>query len=144
MQSFENTLPKLVDEAQSAFVSNRAIQDNILIAFDMIHVMKNKRSARVRDVAVKIDISKVYDKVDWGFLEYMLGKLGFCVKWIPWIMLCMKSVTYYSFKGFEARRPLITLLRRANREGLLHGSRICRAAPSVPHLLFADDCLFFL
>lgn len=28
-------------------------------------------------------------------------------------------------------------------DGSLHGSKVCRTAPAVSHLLFADDCLLF-
>lgn len=90
----KKTLPSLVDLAQSAFVSNRSIQDNILITFETIHAMKNKWRGKIGDVALKIDISKAYDRVDWGYLEFMLRKLGFYMKWVKWIMLCVKSVSY--------------------------------------------------
>ena len=36
-----------------------------------------------------------------------------------------------------------SLLTKAEGEGKLHGVSICRRAPSVSHLLFADDSLFF-
>jgi hypothetical protein len=26
----------------------------------------------------KVDFEKAYDSVDWGFLEYMLRRFGFC------------------------------------------------------------------
>lgn len=163
----KGTLPALVDPAQSAFVSNRAIQDNILVAFETIHAMKNKRKGKLGDVALKIDISKAYDRVDWGFLEYMLRRLGFCDKWVRWMMMYVNSVSYNFVvnenlvgpiapsRGLRQGDPLTPylfiicteglsiLFRQANRRGLLHGSRVCRSAPSVSHLLFADDCLLF-
>jgi hypothetical protein len=36
----------------------------------------------------KIDISKAYDKVDWGFLKGMLNRMGFSDKWVQWMMMC--------------------------------------------------------
>lgn len=48
----KEVLHNLMDKAQSAFMSGRAIQDNVLIAFEIIHSMKNKRSGRRGDVAV--------------------------------------------------------------------------------------------
>lgn len=42
----KDILPNLVDKAQSAFVSGRVIQYNVLIAFEAIHSMKNKRNDR--------------------------------------------------------------------------------------------------
>ena len=36
-------LPKLVFESQSAFMSNRLISDNILVAFETLHHLKDKR-----------------------------------------------------------------------------------------------------
>lgn len=56
--------------------------------------MKNKRRGKFGDVALKIDISKAFDRVDWGFLEYMLRRLGFCDKWVWWMMLCVTLVSY--------------------------------------------------
>lgn len=41
--------------------SGRLIRDNVLIAFEMIHAMLNKRKGKHGDVALKIDISKAYD-----------------------------------------------------------------------------------
>lgn len=60
----KEVLPGLVDKAQSTFVVGRAIQDNVLIAFEIIHSVENKRSGRRGDMAMKIDISEAYDRVD--------------------------------------------------------------------------------
>lgn len=60
----KGALPELIDKAQSAFIAGRHIQDNSLIAFELLHSMKKKHNRKVGDVALKIDISKAYDRVD--------------------------------------------------------------------------------
>lgn len=36
-------------------------------------------------VLCKLDVEKVYDHVNWGFLNYMLKHCGFPEKWRNWI-----------------------------------------------------------
>ena len=57
-------LPRIISQKQSAFVSGRSITDNVLVAFQIIHLMKRKNKGKQGDVAFKIDISKAYDKID--------------------------------------------------------------------------------
>lgn len=45
-------------------------------------------------MAVKIYISKAYDKIRWEFLKAMLSKVGFDRKWVTMIMHCVISVKY--------------------------------------------------
>ncbi|RVW81652.1 Transposon TX1 uncharacterized 149 kDa protein [Vitis vinifera] len=56
-------LPVLIDESQSTFVLGKAIIDNVVVAFELIHYMKRKTHGKVGDVALKIDISKAYDRI---------------------------------------------------------------------------------
>ncbi|GAU19381.1 hypothetical protein TSUD_76250 [Trifolium subterraneum] len=157
-------LDKCVSQEQSAFVEGRSILDNALIATEVIHALKRKTNGRRGELALKIDISKAYDKVDWGFLRGVMTRMGFTDVWIRWVMMCVSSVNYSVLMNSDRVGPispgrglrqgdplspylfilvtecLTALIHQAVGRGDLHGVRICRGAPEVSHLLFADDC----
>ena len=68
--------------------------DNILIAHECIHFLNNKRSGKEGYVAIKLDMSKAYDRIEWTFLEKLILKMRFCQQWVGWIMECVSSVSY--------------------------------------------------
>ena len=70
-------LNSIISETQSAFIADRLISDNILISFESLHHMKTNCTGKKGFMALKIDMSKAYDKVEWCFLEKILLKLGF-------------------------------------------------------------------
>ena len=41
-----------------------------------------------------LDMSKVYDRVEWVFLERIMLRMGFSPRWISLISGCIRSVTY--------------------------------------------------
>ena len=73
-------LPSIITEHQSVFVKDRLITDNILVAFETLHCMKNYSSGSSGYMALKLDMSKAYDRVEWSFLEQLMRKMGFCDK----------------------------------------------------------------
>lgn len=54
----------VISPTQSAFIPRRSITDNALIGFECIHTINNKRSGREGKVAMKLDMSKAYDRVE--------------------------------------------------------------------------------
>lgn len=90
----KSILPGVIAPNQSAFVPRRLITDNVLIAYEMSHYMKHKRRGKVGYAALKLDMSKSYDRVEWRFLEQMMEKLGFHDKWSKLIMQCISTVSY--------------------------------------------------
>ena len=72
----------------------RLITDNVLVAFKTMHHISQKKGGGVGEMAVKLDISKVYDRVEWTCLEKIMEKLGFMDKWRKLIMQCVTTVTY--------------------------------------------------
>ncbi|CAH9143761.1 unnamed protein product [Cuscuta epithymum] len=62
-------LNDLVDDNQSAFIPGRSIINNVVVAFETHHYLKRKSSGKEGYVAMKLDMSKAYDRVSWRFLE---------------------------------------------------------------------------
>ncbi|KAL8149291.1 hypothetical protein AgCh_006337 [Apium graveolens] len=61
--------PGVITENQSTFVLGRYISDNVLVTFEILHFMKRKNRGQEGEVALKLDISKAYDRVDWNYLK---------------------------------------------------------------------------
>lgn len=56
---------------------------------------------RVRSlVLVKLDLSKAYHHVDWGFLARLVEKTDFQSKWVQWVVTCVSTVhNFVRFNG---------------------------------------------
>uniref|UniRef100_A0A8R7QUK2 Reverse transcriptase domain-containing protein n=1 Tax=Triticum urartu TaxID=4572 RepID=A0A8R7QUK2_TRIUA len=60
----------------------------------MTHFLQRKRGGRVSYVAIKLDMSKAYDRVEWKFLQGIMLKLGFNRSWVQLMMNCVTTVKY--------------------------------------------------
>ena len=78
-------LPCIISKFQSAFQTNKVISDNILVAFESLHHMKKKKKKRKKGkngcMAMKLDMSKAYDKVEQSFLMKIMERMGFHSRW---------------------------------------------------------------
>ena len=45
-------------------------------------------------MAMKLDMSKAYDRIEWNFLCRLMAKMGFDDRWIQLIYDCISSVSY--------------------------------------------------
>ena len=75
-------------------MSNRLISDNILVAFETFHYMRNHNEGKIGFMALKLDMSKAYDRVEWSFMEKVLVKMGFQDSWVKLMMVCITMASY--------------------------------------------------
>ena len=79
-------LPQLIAPTQSAFVPGRLITDNMLVAYETLHAMHIRKKRKKGALALKLDVSKAYDRVEWSFLKGMMIKLRFPKVWVDKVM----------------------------------------------------------
>ena len=96
-------LDKCISKNQSVSVAGRQILDNVILAHELLHNLKNKRKGHMGCMAVKLDMSKAYDRIEWDYLRAMMDRMGFCETWINWIMKCITTVSYSFSVNREAR-----------------------------------------
>ena len=160
-------LPQLIASTQSAFVPGRLITDNVLVAYETLHAMNCKKSGKKGSLALKLDVSKAYDRVEWEFLKGIMVRLGFPMIWIERVMCCVSTASFsvcingktygniIPSRGLRQGDPLSSylfllctegfsaLLEKSKHEWRLKGVAVCRSAPRISHLLFADESLLF-
>jgi hypothetical protein len=160
-------LPHVISQSQSAFIPGRLITDNIIAAYETMHTMQTRMWSKVGYMGIKLDMSKAYDRVEWGFLEIVMEKLGFPSRWIKLVMECVRTVSYAIVvngnpvgcikpsRGLRQGDPLSpylflicaealsSMLTREENNGVITGVPTSKKGPRISHLFFADDNLLF-
>ena len=160
-------LPAIISPNQSAFIPGHLILDNTLAAYETLHTMHSHMWGKVGYMAIKLDMSKAYDRVEWCFLEKVMIKMGFDRRWVYLIMTCISIVRYAVIvngnpvgdfrpsRGIRQGDPLSPYLfllsaevlsshlHKAAEDGILTGAPTSVKGPHLNHLFFADDSLLF-
>ncbi|KAK3221803.1 hypothetical protein Dsin_008828 [Dipteronia sinensis] len=157
---------EVISDNQSAFIPGRLISDSTIIGFECLHALK-RRKRKNGSMALKLDMSKAYDHMEWSFFISMMEKMGFSDRWVNRIRDCISSVSFAfnlngdvcgsvkPSRGLRQGDPLSPYLFPICAEGLscilrqavinnrMAGFQCIRAGPNISHLFFADDCLLF-
>ncbi|XP_062089071.1 uncharacterized protein LOC133795633 [Humulus lupulus] len=158
-------LADTIADSQGAFVEGRQILDTVLVANEAVEEYRSKGK---KGWVFKIDFTKAYDCVDWGFLDFVLQKKGFGEVWRRWMQGCLSSTSFSvflngrprgKFKGSRGLRQgdslspfLFTLvvdvlgrmIDRAKSSLAYRGFTVGSDGVDVSHLQFADDTIFFV
>lgn len=158
-------LPSIISKEQRGFIKGRNIRDCIGLASEAINLLDKKVFGG--NLALKIDISKTFDTLDWNFLLKVLSSFGFNQVFCNWIKVILKSATisisingsqhgYFNcHRGVRQGDPLSPLLFCIAEEVLSRGiSKLVddhkidligssRGACIPSHCLYADDIMVY-
>ncbi|GKB29371.1 reverse transcriptase [Tanacetum coccineum] len=159
---------KIISPQQSAFIPGRLIQDSMVIANEAFHYIRNKKKGNQNVMALKIDLNKAFDRVEWDFLMSTLKKMGFGDKWCRWVFSCISSYeleitingnsidNVKPSRGIRQGDPispflfiivadvLSKMINDALQRSIIIGINMAREFPVISHIFFTDDSIFFL
>nr|XP_029144810.1 uncharacterized protein LOC114924424 [Arachis hypogaea] len=148
------------------FVGAREIKD--LQPISMVGSVYKIISKRKEEATIiKLDFQKAYDRVKWSFVDLVLQKMGFGIRWRSWVMECVTiasmsvlinsspSKPFKIERGLRQGDPLspflfvlvVDVLHRmiaeAVRNGRISPLLVGRDSVELSHLQFADDIILF-
>lgn len=87
-------LNEVIDDCQSAFILGRSISDNMIVGHELLHFLRSRKNGQQGFVALKLDMSKAYDRVEWSFIYAVMEKLGFPTIWIDLVKDCISTASF--------------------------------------------------
>ena len=158
-------LDKLIS-VQTTFVPGRRGLDNILIAQELVYSIGNKKGKEAY-MAIKVDLEKTYDRLEWNFIHKVLIAYHFPEQLIKLIMSCVSTTSisilfnrsslesFYPSRDIRQRDPLSpylfilymeylrTLIERECLKGDWVPIKASKNNTGVSHLFFANDLMLF-
>ncbi|KAL2251946.1 UNVERIFIED_CONTAM: hypothetical protein Sindi_2316900 [Sesamum indicum] len=92
VQRLSGVLDKIISPCQAAFIPGRSIGDNIMLAQELFTGYNQIRLPP--RCAMKVDIRKAYDMVEWDFLLAVMQMFGFPPIFIRWIEECVTTASF--------------------------------------------------
>lgn len=155
-----------ISNSQSAFVPGREISENVILLREVLHSF-NSINYTNADFCLKVDLSKAFDRMDWGFLESILPLYGIPHNMCTWIMACVRSAEFtivmngngggffrpesglrqgYSLSPYLFIFGMDILSRSLSElvnQGRLRGVKLAPSCEPITNCLYADDLLIF-
>ncbi|KAM2457726.1 hypothetical protein ACFX1W_006599 [Malus domestica] len=157
----------VISQNQLAFMVGRQISDNILVVHELLHSMRHDNDEGTNFMALKLDMAKACDRVEWSFLNAMLLKLGFDDVFYQWVMECVQTVSYRVVINGEATgyitpsrglqqgdpmSPFLFLICAKGFSSLIHNEEMLDHireitvnpfVEPISHVFFVDDSVLF-
>ena len=99
-------LSNLVSPYQMAFVLGQKRVDNLIIVQELVHTM-SKKKGRGGFMAIKIDLEKAYDYLEWSFIRNTLALFKFPIQLISLIMSCVSTSSISILYNRGALEPFL-------------------------------------
>nr|XP_023923954.1 uncharacterized protein LOC112035356 [Quercus suber] len=133
---------------------------------EILHSFKSRKT-KPGLMAVKLDLQKAYDRVNWKFIQAVLLHFGFNEVFTGWVIACVSSVSFEvlvnrgkteCFKPSRGLRqgdtlsPYLFILRQEILSRLIdHELKLKKindiktsiSGPTITHVMYADDILMF-
>ena len=118
-------------------------------------------------MAVKIDLQKAYDRVNWNFLQVVLKNFGFDENFVKWILECVSTVSFELLinggktgqfrpkRGLRQGDPLSPylfilcqevlsrILEKEFMEKNISGGKASIGNTPITHVMYLDDIVLF-
>lgn len=92
----KNVMSDLVAPNQGAFVPQRLITYNIIVVFETLHSLHHRYKGKEGWYALKLDMSKAYDKVDWDFsVRFLINSSFLHLFGLLWSLLLQFSTQWF-------------------------------------------------
>ena len=88
----KTTHPSAIELNQCVFIKGRLLLENVLLATELVKDY-HKPGISSRS-AIKLDISKAFDTIQWSFIEAVLQVMGYPSLFVTWIMRCVDTAAF--------------------------------------------------
>ena len=159
-------MDSIIFPTQTSFIPSRRGSNNIFSVQEAIHSLRNKKGKK-GFCALKIDLEKAYDKLEWSFIREALNYFDFLPLLSHVIMKCISSsrmailingspsewiIPSRGIRQGDPISPYIFLLcmeylslciEKAVQQGSWETLKVCRGGLAISHCMFADDIILF-
>lgn len=158
-------MPYLISHYQTCFISGRSIQENIVVAQELVHSMRNM-NGKIGFFVIKVSLAKAYDRLRWAFVEKVMVEVGLPPSMVSNIMHCITQVQenilwngprspfFATHRGLQQGDTLSLYLFIMSMDRLSHliiqqedggwiPMKVGRNGSRISHLMFTNDLLLF-